>query len=169
MFRLCILEDTCCSICDSMSHQIARTIKKTRLNIFDEISIAGYKQILEKVSQDVHNFTQCHNYQHGSIDRVCLGDFGQLNFIQCHNYQHGSIDRVCLSDFGHLETIRGDSKKHWIFFNSITKFENKITPEQTSCVHKKFGLWDCPRLSNIHLLQCQGGVEQHIFLIPHNV
>ena len=145
MFRLCILEDTCCSICDSMSYQIARTIKKTRLNIFDEISIAGYKQILEKVSQDVHNFTQC------------------------HNYQHGNIDRVCLSDFGHLETIRGDSKKHWIFFNSITKFENKITPEQTSCVHKKFGLWDCPRLSNIHLLQCQGGVEQHIFLIPHNV
>jgi hypothetical protein len=51
-----------------------------RLGVIDEISFASYRE-MEKISHNLQNYTQCRDYQYGSIDLVILGDFCQLETI----------------------------------------------------------------------------------------
>lgn len=52
-----------------------------RICVMDECSFAGYEQVLEKVSANLQNFTQCRDYQYGMVAFVFMGDFCQLETI----------------------------------------------------------------------------------------
>ena len=54
----------------------------TRLNIIDEISFAGYTEVLENVSLFLQNATECREYTYGKAAICFLGDFCQLQAIQ---------------------------------------------------------------------------------------
>lgn len=63
----------------------------TRLNFIDEISFADYDHALAKISHNLQNFTQCHDWCYGKIPICFFGDFCQLeaiggNTIYKHRY-----------------------------------------------------------------------------------
>jgi hypothetical protein len=59
-----------------------------RLSIIDEVSFASYGLVLAKTSEKLQNFTQCCEFQYGSIDIVFLGDSCQLATINGDNIYH---------------------------------------------------------------------------------
>ena len=65
---------------DSATHEEIESFADTRLNIIDEISFASYR-VLQKISANLQNLTNCHEFQYGSIDIMFLGDFCQLDAI----------------------------------------------------------------------------------------
>lgn len=74
------------------SQEEINSFTDTRLNIIDEISFASYGLVLAKTSENLQNFTQCYEFQYGSIDIVFLGDFCQLSTINgdnIYNHRHG--------------------------------------------------------------------------------
>lgn len=74
------------------SQEEINSFADTRLNIIDEISFACYGRVLAKTSENLQNFTQCYEFQYGSIDIVFLGDFCQLATINgdiIYQHRHG--------------------------------------------------------------------------------
>ena len=53
----------------------------TRLSVIDEISFAAYHSILEKISNNLKEFTECQKHIYGKLAICFLGDFCQLEAI----------------------------------------------------------------------------------------
>jgi hypothetical protein len=63
---------------DNATPDDLNSFRDTRLIFIDEISLAGYKSILRKVSANLKNFTECRDKIYGKHPICFLGDFCQL-------------------------------------------------------------------------------------------